>query len=216
MTWTASGTIISTTSSSLTVNPAATGNLVLAEVISLSATVYATSISGGNCTWTQVGSRLTDSGETISAVLFAGKATSTGSASASISWSGATPGIIRIAGQQFHSSAGAWALDGSQGNLDNFGSNSNWPTLTPSSAGELYFGYVFNESSATAGATSGFTYQTDPDANGLGYALSVSSAYTPVWGDTGENFGICVLMQETGATQKARIISQAVNRAATY
>jgi hypothetical protein len=206
VTWTAVGSLLQTTTTSLTVNPAAVGDLFLVEVVVTSAagTAVCTAVTGGHCTWTKLGSTLTSAGLLVTVVVFQGVATSTGSATATLTISG-TSLALNADGHSFRSSAGAWTLDVT-GTVNTVTPNADWATLTPAQAGELYFGYCANGGSgAVAGSTSGFVYEVDADANGLGYSLSVSSAYTPVWGDTGQDAGIMLLLKETGTTARPAV-----------
>ena len=202
MSWSAVGSFFQTADATVSVDPQAVGDVLLIEVLCFSSgvTAYCSGITGGNCTWTQLGTKLTStSGNECTAVVFQGVATATGTATATFAISGSASTVI-AAGQEFRSSVGSWALDGTQGSIDTQGSNANWATLTPSGSGGLYFGYAYDyESSAIAGTTSGFVYDIDGVGCGMGYCLSVSAAYTPVWGDTSQGTGIMVLLKETGA-----------------
>ena len=201
MTWTAVGSLLQTTTTSLTVNPAAVGDLFLVEVVvgSAAGTAACTAISGGHCTWTQLGTTLTSAGLSATAAVFQGVATATGSAAATLTISG-TALAIEAAGRSFRSSVGSWTLDVT-GTISTVLPNASWATLTPADLGELYFGYAANTGTgAVAGSTPGFVYSVDTNGNGLGYCLSVSSTYTPVWGDTGQGAGIMLLLHETGST----------------
>ena len=85
--------------------------------------------------------------------------------------------------RQFQSSSGAatvWSLD-TTGKLDSGVSSStlSYPTLSPSSGPELYFGYLAVPGTLSAGSTPGVVYQTDPRGNQVAYDASVSSSITP-------------------------------------
>lgn len=199
MTFAPVGSLLQTTTTSLSTSPANVGDLILVEVQTNSQTVWCTSISGGNAAWTPVGTAYSynwnGGGTWGSATLFAGRATATGSATATLTFNGATP-TIRCAGQEFSSTLGGWALD-VLGNLGNLSGTNTMPSLTPAGPGELYFCFTNNLSSASAGSTSGYTYDVDAHGNGLVFNPScTSSAQAPVWGDSGSYLGIAVLMRE--------------------
>lgn len=200
MTWSAVGSWLGVSTSSLTMNNQAVGNLLIVEVINFSnSTVWATGLTGGGATWVQAGTRLIGSSNTNTAVVFFGTVTATGSATTSVTWSGATPSLYGIAGQEFHSTVGSWVLD-QQGSIDQpAASGGTWASLTPSVAGELYFGYAADGSAASAGSTTGFIWNSSVDTlnDGAAYNVSCANAATaPVWRDVDQEFGIMVLVRE--------------------
>ena len=215
MSFTAVGSSIqqfSTSSFSLT--PVGVGHLILLSVNNKSnGTVTATALSSSNVTWAQMGSAFQGSVNGQTAVVFAGKVTSTSAATVTITWSGTTPGSYQATGSEFSVTSGSWAFD-TQGHIDGGGTNT-WASLTPAGSGELYFGASFDSGTATAGSTPGFTYISDAHGNGLGWAVSVSAAYAPVWGDASHDFGVMILVRETGAAAVPAPVSLvAVNRPA--
>jgi hypothetical protein len=181
----------------------------------------ATAVSSLKCTWLQAGTTagpLTANGfGTFYINVWYGKVGSTGSDTVTVTFGTSLSGSnVRFDAHEFNASSGSMFFD-VQGALNSAGTP-NWPTLTPRSAGGLYFGWSENAGSAAAGSTPGFVYQGDSNGNGAGYCLSVSSAYTPVWGDSGQVAGLMVLMTETppAAPGRSLIVSQAVTRAAYY
>jgi hypothetical protein len=54
-----------------------------------------------------------------------------------------------------------------------------YPTLTPSSTSELYFGYLAVPGWVSAGSTPGCVYQTGARGNRMVYDTAVSSTVTP-------------------------------------
>lgn len=216
MTFAAVGSLIQATSASFSLTPQAVGDLILLQVHNLSnATVYATAASSSNVTWSSYAHYL-GSANTNTATVFAGKVTSASVATVTFTWSGAAPATVFTDGQEFSSTAGAWVLDTS-GHVDTKASNSTWASLTPAGPGELYFGYCTNPGTAVAGSTSGYTYDVDAQTNGVAFNPACTSAVqAPVWGDTGQDFGLMVLVRETPSFISPRIVSQAVNRAGTY
>ena len=180
---------------------AGTGNLVACEVINYSnSTVHCTSLAGSGITWVQAGVTFNGTNVAYSASVFLGTVTATGAQTITPAWSGTTPGYIMCA-HEFSSTAGSWAFD-KQGNLDSASLTATWISLTPVAAGELYWGYSSWNSTCTAGTTTGFTWNTNPDTSGDGEAYNPAcgaGAIQPVWGSANTNFGIMVLVRETSS-----------------
>jgi hypothetical protein len=200
MTFAAVGSLIQSTSSltTFTLVPAGVGHLIVIEIVNSSGagSGVASALSSSNVTWTAFGAPFTGASGRTSQV-FGGKVTAASSATVTITWSGTTPSAnVFIDGQEFSSTLGAWAFDTS-GHIDSVGTTT-WASLTPATSGELYFGYALNVSTANPGSTSGYVYLDDNDQNGVAYRLSCPAgvATAPVWGDTGQAFGIMVLVQE--------------------
>ena len=205
MSFSAVGSIVQTSSTSLSLNPQNVGDLILVEVL-CNTSAYCVSISGGGCTWTQVGTTLVGSTNVSwTASVFAGKVTATGSATATLTLNG-SPSNLRVAGQEFSTTVGTWTLD-SQGNLDNAGTSA-LPSLTPAGSGELYFGFFFNASTASAGSTSGYTYTADSHGNDMVYNAACSgSTQSPTTGDSGNAIGVAVLMKEGPALASSMTVT---------
>jgi hypothetical protein len=94
--------------------------------------------------------------------------------------------------QEFRSSSGAstaWSLDVT-GVVDTGVSTTapNYPTLTPTSTNEAYFGYLVVPGSVSAGSTPGVVYQVDARDNQCAYDQSVSSTITPVASSSSQTF----------------------------
>lgn len=199
MTWTAAGVWEGVNTTPLGLSNQGLGNLLIVEVINFSnSTVWCTGLTGGGATWVQAGVKFSGSTNAFSAAVFLGTITATGSQTATPTWSGTAPAAYGIACHEFASSVGSWSFI-VQGNLDSAGT-ANWPSLTAQS-GDLYFGYAANQATATAGSTSGYTYNASADGvgNGAAYNLACPSGATfPVWGDTGQALGISVLIREGG------------------
>ena len=206
MAFTAVGSFVQTTTTTLAVNPTRVGNFYVAEVIAFSNTVYASSISGGNCTWTQTGSKFLGTNNAFYATVFIGKATATGAANATIAFSGSTPSFGCVA-QQFSSSIGSYAQDGLQGTLDLAVGTADSASLTPSGPGDLYFAYFYDSGTAVGGSTTGYTYDVTTGGNGVVFNPACGSGtQIPVWGDTGIVYGVAVLLKETPQTSQPRAL----------
>lgn len=196
MTWTTPGAWLSG-ATTVSLNNQAVGNTVFLFVENADTTIFASSVSGGGCTWQQVGSKFTGTTNARSIAMFAGTVTATGSGTATITFTGGTPTGPHAVGREYHTSLGYWVLDTS-GHLDSAGTNT-WASLNPAVAGELYVGYAIDTGGASAGSTSGYVYNANADGSGNGalYNLNcTSSAQAPVWGDSGEAFGLMALIRE--------------------
>ena len=180
-------------------NNQAVGDLVMLAAISTdSVNNYVNSISGGGATWTQIGVHVTGSTNSMIATLWMGTVTATGTQTATLNVTGGGP-TIRAAGNEFSSTVGSWAVDGSKTTLDSAGTNT-WPSLTPAGSGDLYFGFAIDSGTASAGSTSGYSYHVTTQGNGCCFNPACSAAaQAPVWGDSGHEFGPMVLIRETSA-----------------
>jgi hypothetical protein len=200
VTFSAVGSLIHSQSSTFSLTPGSAGDFILIEVDQFTNnTVYATSVSSSNVTWTPFGTLLLGSTNLWSATLWLGMVTSTSAQTVTVTWSGATPANILITGQEFSSTvAGTITLD-VQGNLDVAGTTT-WPSLTPASDGELYYGYILDATQAFAGSTTGYVYTVDSSNNGQAYNLNcaIGVATAPVWADSHQAFGIVALVTVAG------------------
>lgn len=201
----------------ISLNNQAAGDLILLSAITDSTANWVNSVTGGGATWSQIGTRFTGTSNARTATLWQGTVTATGAQTATLGITGGAPNI-RAAGGEFSVTSGSWALD-VQGNLDGAGA-STWPSLTPSGAGELYFGFAIDSGSAVAGSTSGYTYNVTAQGNGCAWNPSVPAASAPAWGDSSQVFGVMILVAETGgaaaAAPRSLALGQAVKRAAYY
>ena len=217
MTFAASGTIIQSQATTFSLTPHAVGNIILFSVTGNSTSSVPSSMSSSNVTWAKLGTAgTTDSGSPFNpstAQVFIGTVTATSAATVTIAWTGTTPATIQCAGQEFSSTVGASSVTlDVQATLNADTGTNAWPSLTPGhGAGELYFGYALDNGTALAGSTTGYTYQTEANGNGMAYNVSCPNAAThPVWGDVGQTFGVMLLVYEASAA-----VSGTVQRRAT-
>lgn len=198
MSFAAVGSFIQSGSNTVNLNNQGIGNLVLLEII-VESTAIVTSISGGGCTWKQISTVFTGTATVYTASIWTGTVITLGTQTATVNVSAGTP-TVRIAGSEFSSTAKAWALD-TQGNLDSGSGTNTWPSLTPTMAGELYFGFAIDLGSDVAGSTTGYTYNSTSAGNGCAWNPNCAHAtQTPVWGDSGQRFGSMVLIKEIWQT----------------
>ena len=168
------------------------GDFILYHVIT-EGSAPPTAISGGNCTWQQIGTTFTGTVNSgFSAAVFLGTVTAVGTAVAVITASG-TPTATRTSGQEYHSSTGQIVFV-TQANIDVTGSNTG-PAINPTAGNQLYSFYGFSSGTTTAGTTPGYTYEIDNNGNGYVFNPACPQPLTPpVFGDSSIVFGIAVLM----------------------
>jgi IPT/TIG domain len=185
----------------ISVSPAAAGN-VLALAIETKfpsgvPSFTASGVSGGGVTtWKKARSSLTIDG-IHEQELWWGVVTTSGPSTITVSYtSGSTSGNAESATaldvQEFRSSSGTstvWSLDVT-GVVDTGVPTTvpNYPTLTPTSTNEAYFGYLAVPGFVSAGSTPGVVYQVDARGNQCAYAQSVSSMITPVASGSSQTF----------------------------
>lgn len=181
----------------------AVGNFVLLEVLNGITGSTPSSVSSSNATWTPLTAAVTSTvyNTAFSARVFIGTVTAISTATVTVSFSGSNT-AVEISGQEFSSTRGAAAVTlDTSGHIDTSGSNSTWASLTPVNASELYWGFATNSGSASQGTTTGYTYVPNSDGLNDGAAYNpnctAGTATAPVWADTGQQFGIMVLVQET-------------------
>jgi hypothetical protein len=181
----------SASTESLSVSPAAKGDLLTLAIETKfpgTPSFAVSGISGGGVTtWTRAYAFLTLDGF-HGQELWYGVVTTPGSSTITVSFtSGSTQGTSESATsvdlQEFKSSSGAatvWTVD-KFGKVDNGNTVTtvSYPTLTPASTSELYFGYVAVPGSVNSGSTPGCVYQFDARGNQIVYDTSVSSTITP-------------------------------------
>ena len=194
--FTAVGGLIQGTSLTPSVTAHAAGDVIVLHVTT-EGNAPPTGISGGDATWTQVGTTLRGSVNSgLSAAVYEGTVTTAGTAQATVTTSG-TPSAVRIAGQEYNPGPGQTGVLVSQANLDVTGTSTG-PSITPTGSNELYSFYGFDTGTGSAGSTPGYTYQVD--SNGNVYTFDPASpAQPPAFGDSNIAFGIAVLMETTPA-----------------
>ena len=202
MTFSPVSTIGSSTANTFTLTPHAVGDFILAGVLAGftvgSTADYATSLTSSNVTWSVLVAHTAFTASTGEQTIFIGKVTSTSSATVTIGFNAGTP-VCRTGWQEFSNTSGyaAVTLDGSAGTVD-VASSGHFPGMTPGRAGDLYWSYLWDNGTGSAGSTSGFTYQFDANGNPMAYNASCGTGtITPNIGDTTDGVsGIAVLLYE--------------------
>jgi hypothetical protein len=179
------GTFTSTTGTGVTtlaVTPKTLGDVLVVFAMSSTTASTVSSLSGGGvASWTK-GVQFAGTGGVDTEIWF-GRVTTTGSSTVTFTWSKSISGdYAEYGAEEFSAGLGAstvWSLD-KTGSANGASSTSvPFPSLTPSSSGELYFGYAEVANTAAAGSTSGFTYAVTADGNVVTYDPDVSGAVAP-------------------------------------
>lgn len=187
---TAVGSLISAVAAqqtTLSVSPAAAGNILMLAVetkFTVGQNYSCTGVSGGGCTqWTRAVQLLPDAQGIHEITIWYGVVTTPGAATITATFSNAGTVSTELACQEFHPSTGAntaWVAD-VVGTISSAASTTPpYPPLTPTSTGELYFGFIQWPGSGSGGGTTGFIYQTDANGNQVAYNLNVSGTVSPV------------------------------------
>jgi hypothetical protein len=218
------GSQIPAAASTVSITPAsATNHFIVFTVITESATVWCTGASATNIAWDaspMVTGAAGGSSSFLSTVI-KGQVTSASAATTTFTFNGTVP-TIRADGQEYSTTAGysAVTLDVTAAGISS--ATADYPSVTPGhGGGELYHCYCFDDSgTASAGSTSGYTYQVDTHGNGLAYNASCpNSATFPVWSTSHIYFGNAVLLYEAAtapAAGRSLVVSQALSRSYTY
>lgn len=203
--FTATGTFGQATANGFTLTPGSTafGEFILLWVTSETAADFATALSGSNMKWSVLVPHhafVNPVATPVVQTVFIGQPLSTSGAAQTITFSAGSP-VIRVAWQEFNSPAGFKNvfLD-AVGFVDTV-SNGTMPVVTPTHAGDMYAGYVFDAGTGTAGSTAGYVYQVDANDNQLAYNLNcTASTQTPNIGDTGGTSGTGVMLSVSPVT----------------
>lgn len=145
---------------SVTVSPAAIGDLVVVSVFIGSTSITVSGVSGGHATGWARAEGFTDSTSTLRAEIWIGTATATGSAAASVTFSASiATTYVEIDADSLHSSIGGpWSVVASGGQHDVTGTSNPFPPLTATVTGQAYWGIDSPVNTPSAGSDSGFVY----------------------------------------------------------
>ena len=180
------GGVVSTTAkgnSSLAVAPAAAGDALVLAVKIDGSSLSVSSVTGGGATWTKIAS-VADTTQAKDVELWLGTVTTAGPSSISLTYSATvTNSAIELSSQEFTDGTGpstTWSVD-STGNVqtDSQSNTITYPSLSSSSAGELYVGYARSGFPPSSGSTPGFVYQATAVPNQYIYDTNVTGAAAP-------------------------------------
>jgi hypothetical protein len=189
----------------LAVSPAHVGDVLVLGVRIFSTTVTVSSVAGGGAsTWTRL-SQHTDTGDVVDEELWMGPVTTAGSATITVTFSGAVPSTTtELVAQEFSSGLGAttsWAAGPSGGQTNASSATVGFPSLTPAGSGALYVGFAFVAQIGAPGSTAGVTYDILPTtADVFLYDTTVSSALAPsaTQSPAGTSSSVGALLSATG------------------
>ncbi|HLG66527.1 MAG TPA: IPT/TIG domain-containing protein [Acidimicrobiales bacterium] len=164
-------------------SPQASGDALVLLVKAHSSSITVSSVSGGGAsTWTRLTSYQDGSHDME---VWLGPVTSTGPHTVTVTFSAGVSGVdTDLALQEFAASTGAqttWSKDVAGGQANPSSTAVPYPSLTPTSSGELYFGYaVLPDAPPAGGSTPGFTFDITADGNIVAFDPSVTSTVAPV------------------------------------
>ena len=166
---------------SLTVSPQTVGDVLVVIAERASGSSLRSLAGGGVSSWAKATSFAGSTG--AEEEMWFGKVTATGRATITFTWSTSiSHHNAEYAAQEFSAGAEAstvWSLDQSGTRNATSGTTVPFPSLTPTSPGELYVGYSVPNNNASAGSTPGFTYKITPQDNIVAYDASVSGPVAP-------------------------------------
>jgi hypothetical protein len=140
-------------------------------------------IGGGVTNWYQVTSNYSNVTSNSSAFIWEGTTTSTSAAAITITYS-ATPGATcEMAAQEFSAvsaTSTVWSVTAKGGGATTAGTSFNYPSLTATQYGELYWGYAATPGTAQACTTSpvptpGFSYKVTGNSQLITYDTGLSA-----------------------------------------
>jgi hypothetical protein len=174
-------------------------HFILLWVISETTADYATSLSSSNMSW-DASPLVAHHAFTNNAVVqttFKGKVTSASTgATVTVTLAAGSP-VIRAAWQEFSTTAGYASVTLDNSGTTDTATGGTMPPVTPTKLHDLYCGYVYDNGSALAGSTSGYTYTVDAEFNTFAYNTScANSTQTPNIGDSNGTSGIGVMLYE--------------------
>lgn len=208
------GQSFNSTTTAVNVSPVNVGDFIVLHVITNNGgnnPVPPTGVSGGNCSWQQIGNTFTGTNNSgFSGAVYLGTATATGPAVATVTYNGMV-NSTGVAGQEYQSSNGQCTFV-TQNTLDSAGTNT-MPAIT-AAAGQLYSVFENDAVASVAGSTPGYTYDLDAFSNCLCFNQNCAAGVqAPVMGDSTCQFGIAVLLQ--AGTTPGTLILAGANAAGT-
>src|ERR1035437_7700819 len=200
---------------SVTVSPAAIGDLVIVSVFIGSASITVSGMSGGHATGWARAEGFTDSTSVLRAEIWTGTATATGSAAVRVAFSASiSTTFVEIDADSLHSSTGgSWSVVASGGQHDATGTSNAFPSLTATVTGQAYWGIDSPANTPSAGRTRGFTYNlldssfviTALNAAVTAVAVAPSAGQSPTGTAT-----IVAIIATAGGTSWSADVSQTV------
>jgi len=190
------------TGKTFTLAPTTAGDWVLFGVVCTGTQAdWATALASaaGQVTWSVLVSHALLPNNNVTETIFLGHVVTAASHTVTITTNAGSP-TIRAGGQEFSNTSGfsAVTLDAS-GTID-VASAGKFPSVTPGhGAGDLYWSFLFDNGTGTAGSTSGYVYGTDTNGNLKAYNLScANAAQQPNIGDTATDgsSGVAVMLYE--------------------
>lgn len=168
----------------LAVDAVASGDVLVVTVDSHFPYALSSVSGGGVAVWEKAVQFVSARGHDIE--LWYGTVSTPGVSQITVTWPSPGPGgyWTELTAQEFSSGLGAattWSVDGGQAASVNGPDSTTlpFPQATPSSAGDLYYGFAGIPNVPVEGSTPGFTYEIDAGANVICYDPDVTSTVAP-------------------------------------
>jgi len=180
---------VSTTGSSttLTVDAQNAGDILVLLVHVVDSTDTVSSVSGGGASVWALDQQDSDAFGTThhDTEIWQGEVSAPGTSDITVGFSSPLTGLnIDVFAQEFTAGLGSattWSKDvGADQSNAAASTEVDYPPLTPSATGELYFGYAWVPGNAIAGSTPGVNYDFTYDGNMICFDPAVSSELAPV------------------------------------
>lgn len=198
------GGVVDITGPTWTFTPTGSGSnlFVLVNVVVTAGGGTAASMSSSNATWSVLIPAAPAPGDGFNVTTFIGEVTSASAALVTITFTGSATGV-RGGSKEFSTTAGFSSITLDTSGLTAAGATTVYPSLLPGhGAGECYWCYAYNDNTASAGSSAGFSYFVDGNGNGSCWNASCGAgAQAPVWADTNVRDGRAVLVYEASANQ---------------
>ena len=195
----------------LAVSPQHVGDLLALVVKVDSATVKASTVSGGGVgTWGRAEDYTGYSGHDLE--IWTGTVTTSGASTVTVGYSASVSAVYTgLSARRFAGpgSGTVWGIDTGAGISNASSTTAILPSLTPAGPAELYFGYAAIANTGSAGTTSGFTYATTSDGDVAAYDTSVSATVQPTatQSPAGLSGAAAVLITASGAAPSIPTVS---------
>jgi hypothetical protein len=177
--------VLTGTSTTLSDDPETVGDVLVLLVHIVNSTATVSTVLGGGASGWAVDQQFSDffGATQHDTEIWQGEVSSTGPSAITVRFSPSLAGTnVDVVAQEFTAGLGSattWSQDGGAGQSNLSSSAVDYPSLTPSGSGELYFGYAWVPGTASAGSTPGVTYDVTFDGNLICFDPSVSAELTP-------------------------------------
>jgi sugar (pentulose or hexulose) kinase len=151
--------VLTGTSTTLSDDPETVGDVLVLLVHIVNSTATVSTVLGGGASGWAVDQQFSDffGATQHDTEIWQGEVSSTGPSAITVRFSPSLAGTnVDVVAQEFTAGLGSattWSQDGGAGQSNLSSSAVDYPSLTPSGSGELYFGYAWVPGTASAGST---------------------------------------------------------------